>query len=444
LEKTVGRSECYRPDRKGFKIEIQPTIPQNQWTFRRIVVATLALVGVGLGFWLLYRFYQVLFILFVAIILGTVIRPIATWLNRRGFPKVGGVVAVYVVIFALLTGFLLLLFPLIFDQGFAIVKDIPDYYQELRTWVQHSPNQLINSIDQFLPKEIPGTGFTIQTDQEMLESTELALGYISSIFKVFFIALVTLLLSFHWTLNGQRTIETLLLLFPKNQRENHSEMITMIESKIGYFIAGQGALCLVVGILALIGYIAIGLPNALVLALVAGALEALPMIGPTLGAIPAGLIAFSVSPSTLIWVIIITVIIQILENNLLVPRIMSKAVGVNPFVSLLSIFAFSSLFGLAGALMAIPLAAIIQLVLDRFVFHRAVSEKEILLGRDFTSRLRYETQELTKDLKSQARLTKTGADIEVNQIDKVMDEIEAITTDLDLLLSQIPEAGLHD
>ena len=425
-------------------MEIQPTIQQNEWTFRRIVVATLALMGVGLGFWLLYRFYQVLFILFVAVILGTIIRPIATWLNRRGLSKVGGVIAVYVLLFALLTGFLLLLFPLVFDQGTAIVKDIPDYYQDLRTWVENSPNQLIGSFSQYLPEVIPGFEIAIQTDIEMLASAETALSYISSLFKVFFIMLVTLLLSYHWTLNGKRTIESLLILFPKNKREEHSEMIAAIESKIGYFIAGQGALCLVVGVMAIIGYMAIGLPNAFVLGLVAGAFEAIPMIGPTLGAIPAGLIALSVSPSTLIWVIVITVVIQLTENNLLVPRIMSKAVGVNPFVSLLAIFAFSSLFGLAGALMAIPMAAIIQLVLDRFVFHPAEAEKEMLGGRDFASRLRYEAKELTKDLKSQARLTKVGGDVEVNQIDIVMDEIEAITTELDLLLSQIPETDSHD
>jgi len=425
-------------------MEIQPTIQQNEWTFRRIIVATLALMGVGLGFWLLYRFYQVLFILFVAVILGTIIRPIATWLNRRGLSKVGGVIAVYVLLFALLTGFLLLLFPLVFDQGTAIVKDIPDYYQDLRTWVENSPNQLIGSFSQYLPEVIPGFEIAIQTDIEMLASAETALSYISSLFKVFFIMLVTLLLSYHWTLNGKRTIESLLILFPKNKREEHSEMIAAIESKIGYFIAGQGALCLVVGVMAIIGYMAIGLPNAFVLGLVAGAFEAIPMIGPTLGAIPAGLIALSVSPSTLIWVIVITVVIQLTENNLLVPRIMSKAVGVNPFVSLLAIFAFSSLFGLAGALMAIPMAAIIQLVLDRFVFHPAEAEKEMLGGRDFASRLRYEAKELTKDLKSQARLTKVGGDVEVNQIDIVMDEIEAITTELDLLLSQIPETDSHD
>jgi predicted PurR-regulated permease PerM len=425
-------------------MEIQPTIQQNQWTFRKIIVATLALVGVGFGFWLLFRFYQAFFVLFISIILGTVIRPIVLWLNRRGLSKVTGAVIVYVVLFALLAGFLLLLFPLIFEQGAAIISGIPDYYEEIRTWVQHSPNQLIKSIYQYLPDELPGTGIVIQTDQEMLESTELALGYISFIFKIFFIGLVTLLLTFHWTLDGPRTIQSLLFWIPKNHSENISEIITAIESKIFYFIAGQGALCLVVGTTALVGYMVIGLPNAFVLALIAGAFEAVPMVGPTLGAIPAGVIALSVSPSLLVWVIIVTVIIQIAENNFLVPRIMRKAVGVNPFVSLLAIFAFSSLFGLAGALMAIPMAAIIQLLLDRFVFRPGDIDNETFAGRDFTSRLRYEAQELMKDLQSQARHDKNGSDIMVTQIDKVMDEIEAITKNLDLLLSQVPEAGSRD
>jgi hypothetical protein len=120
---------------------------------------------------------------------------------------------------------------------------------------------------------------------------------------------------------------------------------------------------------------------------------------------------------------------------------MRKAVGVNPFVSLLAIFAFSSLFGLAGALMAIPMAAILQLLLDRFVFHPAVMEPEISTGRDYASRLRYEAQDLAQDLRKQARLKKWGSDLRIKQIDQVMDEIEALTTDLDALLAQVNTSG---
>jgi hypothetical protein len=120
---------------------------------------------------------------------------------------------------------------------------------------------------------------------------------------------------------------------------------------------------------------------------------------------------------------------------------MRQTVGVNSFVSLLSIFAFSSFFGIGGALMAIPIAAIIQLLLDRFVFHPITAEPEVSTGRDYASRLRYEAQDLAQDLRRQARVKKGGSDLRVKQTDQVMDEIETITTDLDSLLAQIHTTG---
>jgi hypothetical protein len=115
---------------------------------------------------------------------------------------------------------------------------------------------------------------------------------------------------------------------------------------------------------------------------------------------------------------------------------MRRTVGVNPFVTLLSIFAFSSLFGIAGALMAIPLAAIIQLILNHFVFQPATIELDVSEGRDYSSRLRYEAQDFIQDLRKQARRRKKGSDEKIVQIEHVMDEIETITENLDTLLSQ--------
>lgn len=121
---------------------------------------------------------------------------------------------------------------------------------------------------------------------------------------------------------------------------------------------------------------------------------------------------------------------------------MRRAVGVNPFVTLLALFAFSSLFGIIGALMAIPIAAIIQLLLNRFVFHPSNMEPEISAGRDYASRLRYEAQDLAQGLRKQARVKKGGSDLRVKQIDQVMDEIETIATDLDTLLdSSVPDSS---
>jgi predicted PurR-regulated permease PerM len=262
--------------------------PFDQWTFRRVVGATLVVVGVLLCFWLLYRFYLVVFLVFVAIIIGTVIRPIVNWLYLHKLPKVAGVILIYVVFLILAIGFILLLFPLVFEQGSTILNRMPDYYQDIRTWMESSPSQLIISFGQILPREIPGFSSVQQTGPEMLASAEQALAYVTSVSRGVFIPIVVLLLAFYWTLDGPRIIRSLLILLPKPHRNDIKELISAMETKVGYFILGKGILSLVVGFFALIAYLIIGLPNALVLALIAGILEAVPMIGPILGAIPAG------------------------------------------------------------------------------------------------------------------------------------------------------------
>jgi len=417
---------------------LDPPSQPYDWTFRRVVGATLLLVSVIFGFWLLYRFNQVVFILFIAIVIGTVIRPTVVWLHQRGLPRIAGIIFVYLLLFILFMGFVLLLSPLIVEQSTTIAAAVPGYYQTLRVWMLNYPNQLIIRLSDFLPVTLPSLkpGTTQQSGEDVMASAGQVLGYITLAAKFIFTFIVTLVLAFYWTLDGPRNIQSFLMLVPQDRRENISELISAMETKVGYYIVGQGILCLVIGIMALVAYLLIGLPNALVLALVAGMLEAVPMIGPLLGAVPAALVALSIGPDKLVWVIIATVIIQQLENSLLVPRVMSKAVGVNPFVTLLALFAFSSFFGIAGALMAIPMAAIIQLVLNHFVFHPTSTEPEVSAGRDYASRLRYEAQDLAQDLRKQARLNKRGSDLRVKQIDQVMDEIETITTDLDALLAQ--------
>jgi predicted PurR-regulated permease PerM len=420
---------------------LQPSSQLDSWTFRRVVWATLVLVSVVLGFWLLYRFHQVVFILFLAMLMGTVIRPAVVWLQRRGLPRLAGGILIYLVLLALLAGFLLLLFPLIVEQGGTIAAAVPDTYQTVRLWMVDHSSQLIVRFSAFLPEALPGLEPIQPTGQQVLATAGQALGYLGSVTQVVFTTTAVLLLAFHWMLNGPRTIQSWLMLVPKDRRESASDLVAAIEIKVGAYLAGQGVLCLAVGLLALAAYLLIGLPNALVLALIAGVLEAVPMIGPLLGAIPAAVIALSIGPSKLVWVILATIVIQQAESILLVPRVMRKAVGVNPFVSLLALFAFGSLLGIAGALMAIPIAAIVQLLLNRFVFESDAAGAAVPEGRDYASRLRYEAQELAQDLRKQARHNKAGSDLRLRQIDQVMDEIEGITTGLDALLARDRGSG---
>jgi predicted PurR-regulated permease PerM len=331
----------------------------------------------------------------------------------------------------------MLFLPMIIEQGTTLFAAVPRYYQNFLEWMITNPNPMLKQLSETLPTTLPGLIPFQQSGQQMLDSVEQVIIYFTSAIEVIFLTAAIFLLIVHWTLDGSQTIQSLLQLAPKNKRENIQELVQAMETKVGFFVAGQGVLCLVIGFLSLIAYLIIGIPDPLVLALVAGILEAIPIIGPILGAVPAALIALSVDPSKLIWVIAASIIIQQLENSILVPRIMRKAVGVNPFVTLLAFFAFSSAFGIAGSLMAIPFAAIIQILLNRFVFYPTEAVPELSDNRDLASRLRYEAQDLASDLRKQARVNKAGSTATIRQIDHTMDEIEAITTDLDALLAQI-------
>lgn len=419
---------------------VNPISPSYEWTFRRVVWATLVLSFVAFSFWLVLHFYKVVFTLFIAIVVGTVIRPAVNWMYQRGISRFAGVIIIYLLLLIFFGAFIWLLFPVIFQQGTTLAREIPGYYQNLRDWMLSS-NQLIVRFGQLLPPTLPTLNQVQQTGEDAVATAGQAWIYVLVIARILFTAIVILALTLYWTLDGPRVIKAFLLLLPPDRREAIGDLVTAMEAKVGYYIAGQGLLCLVISILALIAYSLIGLPNAFVLALAAGVLEAVPMAGPVLGAVPAGLVAVSIGPDRLLWVIIASIVIQQLENSLLVPRVMKNTVGVNPFVTLLALFAFGSLFGIAGALMAIPLAAIAQLILDHFVFKQVTVEMEPAEGRDYTSRLRYETQDLIQDLRKQARHKKRGSEEAVSQIEQVMDEIETIATDLDLVLAQPNSSG---
>src|SRR5690606_24096199 len=201
-------------------------------------------------------------------------------------------------------------------------------------------------------------------------------GLVGTVTRSVLATIAIFLLAFYWTLEAERIKRGLLLLFAIPRREPLRELITEIEYKVGRYVIGQSFLCLIIFGITFPTYLLIGLPYAFVLALFAGLMEAVPLVGPVLGAAPAVAVAFSISPSTVVWVIVASVIIQQLENNLLVPRVMEHSVGVRPLVTLLALLTFGSFFGMLGALIAIPMAATVQLLLDRYVLRLESAEDE--------------------------------------------------------------------
>ena len=158
---------------------LKSTPPPYDWTFRRVMGATLVLLSVVLAFWLLYRFNQVVFILFIALVMGTVIRPAVAWLHQHGIPRNAGVILIYLLMMILFAGFMVLLSPLIIEQSTTIVAAVPGYYQSLRAGIISYPNSFIVRLSEFLPAVMPDLKPVQQTGQDMMVSAGQVLGYIS-------------------------------------------------------------------------------------------------------------------------------------------------------------------------------------------------------------------------------------------------------------------------
>jgi hypothetical protein len=162
-----------------------------------------------------------------------------------------------------------------------------------------------------------------------------------------------------------------------------------------------------------------------------------PIFGPALGALPALSVALSIDPGKAIWVVIATVLIQMLENVFLVPRIMKSSTGVNPIIVLLSLIAFSSVFGFAGALLALPLAAIIQLFVSRVVLLAAESASQAQNRKIQLQAMLDESQKLMETIYETSN--KNPAFRALPEADRL--ELYSLTEELNQTLSQIKKEG---
>lgn len=415
----------------------------SQWTFRQIALATITAVGVGLVFLLLFRFYMVVFIFFAALSLQVAIKPFVDYMNKWGISYRYGVLLVYLLLFASITLLLWLMAPLLITQMVAVTTELPEYYEALRNYLLNSQSALLHLVAERLPVQLSVDTATASMGEETVDPITPVWEVVKSFGRIFFVLTAILALAFSWTMEGERVMRRLVLRAPQDRREEVRALIAEMEGKIGDYFRGQAILCVIVGVMSVVAFLLLGIPNALVLGGLMGIFEAVPVIGPTLGAVPAILLTLAVAPEKTIWVIGALVGIQALENNLLVPRIMDQSVGVNAIVSILAIAAFGLLFGIGGAILAIPLAAILQILIKRFLFalpppEEAVNPTSLTLptmtsldSRDQIGKLRLEAQELAQDIRKQARGEETPATAKAEQIE---DLIEAIAVDLDNLL----------
>ena len=297
---------------------------------RQIAAATAVVIGMVAAAALAYLLLDILLLLFIGIVVAAALQPWHVMLCRWGVPKGLAVLLIYLFLIIGLVLIALVVGPVLIEQIGTFVAEVPGTYARARSYLQASATAPFHFLGQRLPPFERLTQTLTELAPQLYQGT---LGVTTSIVKLPAYFVTVLAIGFYWTMEVPRFERLLLSLLAVERRPRALYIWHEIESKLGGFMRGQGLAMLTMGAASALGYALIGLPNVLALAVLAGLLEAVPMIGPALAVVPAVFVALPLGLHTVIFVIGLAVLLQLIESNLLIPRIMYHAVGVSALVA---------------------------------------------------------------------------------------------------------------
>jgi predicted PurR-regulated permease PerM len=310
--------------------------------------------------------------LLIAIGFGPVVRAIEHQhlipVGTKRLPRWLAILVVYFVIIGALAGVAALVIPPLVDQAQELWRELPALLNRAQTYLIKWGIITHRFTLEEAVQSVPAGGSTNAAAKTAVGTVATAIGTVA---KVVFAFITIVILAFYLLVEGESLFAGFARLFPHSRRGEVMRAGREISSKVSAWMIGQLILAATIGISSAIGMYVLGVPYFYVLALVSAIGELIPVVGPILSAIPAIGAALTVSPQTALWVMIFFVVQQQAENHLLVPKIMQRQVGVSPVVVISALLIGGSLLGLVGAVLAIPTAAILQVL-----FQAVITEKE--------------------------------------------------------------------
>ncbi len=310
----------------------------------------------------------VLIVSLLALVFATVIERPVQILERRHVPRAIGILAIYVAIAGVVALLIVGIAPSVGDQFGNLRDELPAQLRDLQIEWQRSSNPVLSGT---------GAGLLGQARDAIQRPPDppqdAAVNVLAGLVGGIIGALGLLAISFYYLMEKPLLKRLVLDEFTAASRSRAERVWDDVEHKVGGWIRGQLTLCLIIGVLATIGYGVLGLRFWPVLGLIAGVTEIIPILGPWLGGIPAVVIALTEGWQKAAFVVGFIVILQFLENLILVPRVMRGAVGLTPLTVFLAVLAGTNFFGPAGAVLAIPIAALIQVILTDYLDTRRLA-----------------------------------------------------------------------
>jgi predicted PurR-regulated permease PerM len=339
-----------------------------RWFVRGVGLASGAAVTVAVIYGLLLS-ARVVVLVFIALLLASGLEPLVDRLRTRsGLGRGATLLLVYAGFFALVAVVALLVIPGAVTQFGELGERITPLFTSAREWAQTIEPRalsisLVGLVDTLQRILVP-TGVSAPEPDQLI-----ALGLTFAEIVISTIAVLTMV--YFWLTERARLQRFFLALLPADRRAGARDAWNEMELRLGGWVRGQLILMGSVGVATTIAYFLIGLEGPLLLGLIAALAEAIPLVGPALGAVPALIVAAMTGRiEVVILVAVVYFIIQIVEGNILVPVVMRNTIGVPPFLVVVSILAGAAIAGIAGALLSVPLTAALLVVVERLQARR--------------------------------------------------------------------------
>jgi predicted PurR-regulated permease PerM len=340
-------------------VYVQPLTPG------RVMVLTLSVLFVIGVVWFVIQVRHIVLLLILGILIGTAIEPIVNALRRRGVARGPVILAIYLVLLGTIGTLMLIAIPSLIDQGQALLAGAPAYLDDLQYRIDNSPSVLVRTYGAEIIESAIRASNRIR-DNPPLQATQIAQAaeFVGSFFSLLFAVVSILIVTFYWMTEKATIKRFLLSLIPIERRDRAHDMWDEIESKAGGWARGQVILMLAIGVVSTIAYspLLFDLNFWLFLGIWAGLMELIPFIGPWLGGGLAVLVALTDSWQKAALVIVFVVVINQAEASILVPRVMRNAVGLSPLSVILAVLVGGGILGPLGAILAIPVAAVVQVL----------------------------------------------------------------------------------
>src|SRR5579871_6550612 len=346
----------------------------RDWQKALIVLLTL-LAGLAL-LWVVWQIVSpilhTLVLFALAAVLAFALSGPVEVLSRRLGNRLVAIVAVYLLVGGVVVGGLMLIAGPFVSQATDLADALPRYANDVQARapeVQTTLGQygIQTDIDQLKTQAVSALE---QSGTDLLKNL---VGTLAEVGGMILDIVLALVISLYLLVDGPRFRERSLAVIPEQYRAKALFLQDNASRVLGGYLRGQLTLALIIGLLAGIGTALLGLPYAVVLGVLAGLFELVPMFGPILSVVPAVLVALFMPFPTVVWVVLFFLAIQQLENNVLAPRISGHAVGLHPLGAMFALLAGFQLAGLLGGLFAVPLAGVLWVLLGA-AYRNVVSE----------------------------------------------------------------------